>query len=440
MSGLPRGWAEARLDQIAEVRLGRQRSPKNHTGLRMTPYLRAANVTWDGLDLSDVKEMNFTEAESAVYELRPGDLVLAEASGSASEVGKPALWRGEIPGCCFQNTLVRVRSRVVEPRFLLHYFNGEARAGRIGDASKGVGIHHIGSQRLASWAVQIPPLNEQQQIVEAIEEQFSRLDAAEEFTSRATRLIDGFTTAVLHAAIDGRGSPMAPLCEVAILVTDGDHNPPQRVSTGVPHLTAKHVRGGRISTDGSTFVSDAGFERTRKRYDPQPGDVIVTCVGTIGESAVVPKGLVFSADRNLAAIRLAPGADPDYVRLALATRRARRLMGNASGSTAQPHLYLRDLRALEIPMPAVDDQRRIVVEIERQLSLVDAMRAAIETAQRRSASLRRAILDRAFRGELVPQDPSDEPASVLLERIRTESATSAPARRSSRRHSTSSPQ
>jgi len=57
----------------------------------MRPYLRAANVTWSGLELSDVKEMNFTEAESETYELRPGDVLVAEASGSASEVGKPAI-------------------------------------------------------------------------------------------------------------------------------------------------------------------------------------------------------------------------------------------------------------------------------------------------------------------------------------------------------------
>ncbi len=60
MTELPTGWAVARLDELAEVRLGRQRSPKNHSGSRMRPYLRAANVTWSGLDLNDVKEMNFT--------------------------------------------------------------------------------------------------------------------------------------------------------------------------------------------------------------------------------------------------------------------------------------------------------------------------------------------------------------------------------------------
>lgn len=64
----------------------------------------------------------------------------------------------------------------------------------------------------------------------------------------------------------------------------------------------------------------------------------------------------------------------------------------------------------------------MVAWVEEQTSAIDALRAAIERAQRRSASLRRAVLERAFRGELVPQDPSDEPASALLERIASERA------------------
>jgi type I restriction enzyme S subunit len=106
----PAGWATVRLDDIAEVRLGRQRSPKNHTGKQMRRYLRAANVTWNGIDTSDVKEMNFTDDEVETYRLRESDVLLSEASGSAKEVGKPGIWRGELDGdICFQNTLIRVR-------------------------------------------------------------------------------------------------------------------------------------------------------------------------------------------------------------------------------------------------------------------------------------------------------------------------------------------
>ena len=69
---LPDGWVWATLAQLGEVRLGRQRSPKRATGPNMRPYMRATNVTWDGLDLTDVKEMDFTPAEYETYGLLPG--------------------------------------------------------------------------------------------------------------------------------------------------------------------------------------------------------------------------------------------------------------------------------------------------------------------------------------------------------------------------------
>ncbi len=88
------GWPVVRLDSVAQVRLGRQRSPKNHKGPQMRRYVRSANVGWDGLILDDVKTMNFTDEEMRTYGLAPGDILLNEASGSEREVGKPAIWKG----------------------------------------------------------------------------------------------------------------------------------------------------------------------------------------------------------------------------------------------------------------------------------------------------------------------------------------------------------
>lgn len=221
MTALPSGWVSVRLDELAEVRLGRQRSPKNHSGSRMRPYLRAANVTWSGLDLKDVKEMNFTEGESAVYELQPGDVLVAEASGSADEVGKPAIWRGEIDGCCFQNTLIRVRTLGPLPEYLRYFLLAEAQSGRIGQASPGVGIHHIGAARLAAWRVPVAPLEEQKRIVDAIEEQLTRIEGIE-------RAIEGLVGSFQRGAgrIGGlRRSILAHAFRGELVLQDRDDEP-----------------------------------------------------------------------------------------------------------------------------------------------------------------------------------------------------------------------
>ena len=113
----------------------------------MRPYLRAANVTWAGLDLSDVKEMDFNPSEFGTYSLEPGDILLSEASGSPDEVGKPAIWNGQVDDCCFQNTLIRVRAESEVVPYLFYHLLSDARSGSLverqgrGNPSPGCGTH-----------------------------------------------------------------------------------------------------------------------------------------------------------------------------------------------------------------------------------------------------------------------------------------------------------
>lgn len=202
--GLPRS-ESLTLSDVAEVRLGRQRSPKNHMGNRMRPYLRAANVGWDELRLDDVKQMQFTELESATYELHEGDILLTEASGSASEVGKSAVYRGEVTGGCFQNTLLRVRCHDgVNPDFVQLYLLAEARLGKFVAESRGVGIIHLGRARLASWPILLPSVESQVVAVKIARELVEGTVRARECAQTAMIRAQGLRRALLAAAFSGR--------------------------------------------------------------------------------------------------------------------------------------------------------------------------------------------------------------------------------------------
>lgn len=209
-----------RLGDIAEIRLGRQRSPKNHVGPRLRPYLRAANVTWNGLDLRDVKLMNFSSPESSVYELQLGDVLVAEASGSASEVGKPAIWDGSIANCCFQNTLLRVRSDRFLAEYLYFVLLAHARGGTFARASRGVGIHHLSKSGLSALAVPVPTLAQQEAIVRrarSIQSAVARLlDDVEKQSARVRKL----RSAVLAAAFSGSLVPQDPNDEPAAILLE----------------------------------------------------------------------------------------------------------------------------------------------------------------------------------------------------------------------------
>ena len=200
-------WQKVPLSEIAEVRLGRQRSPKRATGPNMRPYMRAANVTWKGISLHDVKEMDFTPDEFETYALRRGDLLLSEASGSASEVGKPAVWNEEVPGCCFQNTLIRVRAPEPLVPFLHLHFYKDALTGEFARAARGVGIHHLGAKTLSEWEIHLPPRDEQQRIVETVDSYFTRLDDVTATLERVRRNLKRYRASILKVAVEGRLVP-----------------------------------------------------------------------------------------------------------------------------------------------------------------------------------------------------------------------------------------
>ena len=173
----------------------------------MRPYMRAANVTWKGISLHDVKQMDFTPQEFETYALRRGDLLLSEASGSASEVGKPAVWNDEVPGCCFQNTLIRVRAPEPLVPFLHLHFYKDALTGEFARASRGVGIHHLGAKTLSGWEVHLPPPDEQRRIVQTVDSYFTRINHVTATLERVRRNLKRYRASILKAAVEGRLVP-----------------------------------------------------------------------------------------------------------------------------------------------------------------------------------------------------------------------------------------
>ena len=217
---LPSRWTRTTVGEVAEVQLGRQRSPKHHTGKQMRPYLRAANVTWKGISFDDVKEMNFNDDELERYRLKPGDLLLNEASGTPSEVGKPVIWNDEIEDCCFQNTLLRLRTRDLDLGYLYWYCYFSALTGRFGDAGRGVNIRHLGKRGLSRFPIPVAPRSEQCRIADDISDKFDQIRSVRESVEDAQRRVAALRRSVLTEAFAGRLVPQDPSDEPASVLLE----------------------------------------------------------------------------------------------------------------------------------------------------------------------------------------------------------------------------
>lgn len=466
MTDLPTGWAQATLSDIAEVRLGRQRSPKNHTGTSMRPYLRAANVGWSGLLLDDVKEMNFTDEEAEIYRLEPGDIIMGEASGSAGEVGKPALWSGEIDECCFQNTLIRIRSRGVDPQFLVHYLRYEALRGAFAGDSRGVGIHHLGASRISQWPINVPPVAEQRRLVEELQQHLASLQGVssklrsvvlrttalrEKITGIATigesRHGERVAASLEEAGVDDGELPLLPpgwrwarLGEIAQVVggiTKDSKKQGDPSFVNVPYLRVANVQRGRLDLEqvSTIFVPPKKAEQLYLKH----GDVLLNEGGDrdkLGRGWIWENEIPHCIHQNHVFRARVSGDVLHPKLLAWHANNFGKLWCERNGkqSVNLASISLSKIRLLPVVVPPREIQDGLVDHIENRLTMTDSVLAGANSGLRQESVLRRAIMSRAFAGDLVEQYAFEEPASALLASIvKDQENPKAPRRGGSRR-------
>jgi type I restriction enzyme S subunit len=145
--------------------------------------------------------MHFEPQEFERLRLVSGDVLLAEASGSPSQVGRPAIWRDQIPECAFQNTVIRFRPIHATPEFAYIVFKFYARSGIFGARAKGAGIQHLGCDRFSSMPFPVPPIEEQHRIVAVTFDANEKLSSARKHLELGLVTVDELALHVLQKAV-----------------------------------------------------------------------------------------------------------------------------------------------------------------------------------------------------------------------------------------------
>jgi len=193
--------------------------------------------------------------------------------------------------------------------------------------------------------------------------------------------------------------------------------------TGIPVLRMGNIVDGRLSLDSLKFLPSDHHEFPDLLL--VPGDILFNRTNS---AELVGKTAVYSGTPNpcsfasyLIRVRLAGHYLPDLITYYLNSTLGRSWIASVvSQQVGQANVNGAKLQSLAVPVPPLAEQARIVAQVERSLSVVEEVESLVSTGQKRAGRLRQAILKLAFEGKVVPQDPNDEPASALLERIRAE--------------------
>lgn len=455
---LPRGWAEVRLGDVAEISTGTTppASNRDYYGGEL-PFIKPSSL----LDqpIADAEETVSTLGE-AHTRIVPSGAVFVSCIGNLGKTGLTttrSAFNQQINAVVFSNMVV--------PRF--GFYACQLLRPYLESVASATTISIVNKSKFSQAPIRIAPLPEQHRIVAEIETQLTRLDAAVAALERSRANLKRYRAAVLKAACEGRLVPT----EAELARVEGREYEPasellqrdRRRSVVVPHGIADPLPEGWLGTSiGELFSVHVGATPSRAKPEFWNGDIPwvssgevafrtirstreciteegrrnssttihpvgTVLIGMIGEGRtrgqVAMLGIPACNNQNSAAIRVSEaGMSPEYVYHYL-TGQYEQTRQMSSGNN-QPALNKRRVGEIPLPLPPLVEQRRIAAEVERLLSVVEEMERAVKNGLKRAAKLRRAILRKAFAGELVPQDPSDEPASVLLERIRAERATS----------------
>jgi type I restriction enzyme S subunit len=187
------------------------------------------------------------------------------------------------------------------------------------------------------------------------------------------------------------------------------------VSAGIPFLRSQNVREDRFESRGLLFISPLFHDRLSKSR-LMPGDVVIVRSGDVGTACVVPDSLGEANCADLVIVQGPEAIDGHYASMYMNSLARSRVRAGRVG-VALTHFNTQSVAELPVPVPPLAEQKRIVGESQRLMSVVDSLETITIAATQRSTVLRSSILKAAFSGRLAHQDPDDEPASLVLERV-----------------------
>jgi type I restriction enzyme S subunit len=450
---LPNGWATARLNEIAALNPRHSRDVDNKQAVTFVP-MPAVSETSPLLDTA--QERALESVRTGYTHFAEGDVLFAKIT-PCMENGKGAVATGLRNGLgCGTTELHVVRPHAgIHPHYIYRFLaQRSVRRAAKENFTGSAGQARVPMSFMEELEIPVPPTNEQRRIVAKLETLLGKVDACQRRLAKIPHLLKRFRQSVLAAACSGRltadwraqnsASSAAPreksgsrggaenaedlpetwtlvvldtLLQQSREISYGIVKPGVHDPNGVRLLKSQQVRDGTMDLSADFRITkklDKEYARTRL----QGGEILLNLVGaSIGRSAIAPAELRgVNVSRAIAVIPVVHEMTP-WVQWNLRGPVGQKLIQSKTGGSAQPVLNLSEVRTLTIPVPALPEQHEIVRRVEQLFTFADQLEARFAKAQAHVDKLTPSLLAKAFRGELVPQDPNDEPASTLLARI-----------------------
>ena len=432
---LPENWCWTRIGMVSNFERGitfpaaaKEAAPTEDN----IPCLRTANVQ-ENLEIDDMIYVNRDFMKGNIAKLvRENDIIMSSAN-SRELVGKSSLVTHIPFPMTFGGFVLNIRAKEMSSKYLFYFLRHEFLAGKfIGESSQATNIANINTTTLGNYEIPLPPLPEQQRIVDRIESLFAKLDEAKE---KAQAVLDSFETrkaAILHKAFTGEltakwreehGVGMESwekksVGELCISLKYGTAKKSD-ASGNVVVLRMGNLQQGEIDWSDLAYSNDPD---DIEKYKLFPGDVLFNRTNS---AALVGKTAIYRGEHPAIyagyLIKLDYDHDKiigDYLNYALNTLDAKKYCNSVkTDGVNQSNINAKKIGAYSFNVPSIPEQEKIVSVIQKLLSKEQQTKEAAEIVLDQIELMKKSILARAFRGELGTNDPSEESAVELLKEI-----------------------
>lgn len=417
----PDAWPEVTLSDVAQLLRGvsyPKSDARDDPSPGYVPVLRATNIQESSLvletDLVYIAAHNVSEGQR----LREGDIVVATSSGSKHLVGKSALLRHSWPGS-FGAFCAALRPKdSINPRYLAAFLQSPAYWRQVSKKALGVNINNLRRGDLGALSLRLPPLDAQEGIVAEIEKQFSRLDEAVSNLKRVKANLKRYKAAVLKSAVEGRLVPTkvefaqqseghsewrkTRIGDVALVISGLTKNPKrQEYPNKLPYLRVANVYANELRLERIEHIGVADSEIEKLLL--QRGDMLVVegngSPDQIGRVALWDGSIKDCVHQNhLIKVRFCADVLPEWALVCMLSPNGRHEIEQVSSSTSGLHtLSTGKVRRLSLPLPPLSEQKQLVVEIDRRLTIFRQVETDVDVNLKRAQAFRQSVLQRAFR-------------------------------------------
>ncbi|WP_415182512.1 restriction endonuclease subunit S [Phaeovulum sp.] len=433
MTDLPNSWLNCRFGELIKVRNGFAFKSKEFLKARERdddiPLVRQSQLRGSTVDLSNAVYLPAGYLEKfADYRIDQGDILI----GMSGSIGKVCYYTNEAPALQNQRTgkLATVAGDALEGRFFGFCLLSVEK--QLQELSKGMGVQNISAKDIENLTIPLPPVNEQRRIVEKIEALFDEIDKGVESLGSAKNTLGLYRQSLLSSLVQPEVEDFGPKVDLAFVVKKigqgwspkCKNNPsPTDETWGVIKTTA--IQAGRFNDEENKELPEA--LAPREQLELKENDILITRAGPrnrVGIACMVRKirPRLLLCDK---AYRLTVDCNrilPQFLEALLNAPKIQQSVEDLKSGINDSGLNLTQNRflSLQFRLPTLDKQAEITRILDARLDAAARLEAEIDAALTRADALRQSTLKKAFSGQLVPQDPSDEPAAVLLERIKAE--------------------